>query len=87
MRGLVGFHRPVTDGTACFLGDGLGQRFRPGVLVVQAAARPVPAEPVPDVEVLLEVVPERHVDEGPPGRGELHRGGQATLHHGQVIRR
>ena len=38
------------------------------------------------MEVLLEVMAERHVDERPLAGGELHRGGQAALHHGQVAR-
>ena len=37
-----------------------------------------------DVEVLLEVVAEREVDERPAVRGQLHRGGQPALDDGQV---
>jgi hypothetical protein len=35
----------------------------------------VALQPVTHVEVLLEVVAEREVDERPPGSGQLHRGG------------
>ena len=44
----------------------------------------VPIQPVPDVEVLLEVVPQRHVQERPPVRGQLHRRRQAALHDREV---
>ncbi len=41
-------------------------------------------EPVAHVEVLLEVVAEREVQERPPAGGQLHRGGQAALDDGEV---
>ena len=82
--GAVGLDRAVADRAADLGRDGLRQRLGPGLVVVQAAARAVPVQPVPDVEVLLEVMTQRHVDERPSGGGELHRGGQPALHHGQV---
>ena len=41
-------------------------------------------EPVADVEVLLEVVAERDVEERPPCGGQLHASRQASLHDGQI---
>src|SRR3712207_8213564 len=43
-----------------------------------------PLQPVPDVDLLLEVVAQRDVEERPPAGGQLHRGGQPALDHGQV---
>ena len=79
--------RPVVDLAADLGGDGLAPA-RPGSVcaVVQAAAGAVPVQPVPHVEVLLEVVAQRHVQERPPAGGQLHRGGQPALHDGQVAR-
>ena len=51
---------------------------------VHAHAGPVLVEPVAHVEVLLEVVGEREVQERSLGRGELHRRRQPTLHDRQV---
>ena len=46
---------------------------------------PVPSvEAVGDVEVLLEMIPQREIKERRSGRSELHAGGQTTLHEGQV---
>src|SRR4051812_19891069 len=53
---------------------------------VHAAPRAVALEPVPDMEVLLEVVAQREVEERPLGRGQLHRRRQTALHHGDVAR-
>ena len=39
------------------------------------------------MEVLFEVMAERHINERPLAGGELHRGGQPALHHGQVAHR
>ena len=58
----------------------LGRR----VVEVHAAAGAVALEPVADVEVLLEVVAQREVEERPLLRGQLHRGRQAALHDRQV---
>ena len=84
--GPVGLDRPVADRTADLRRDGLGQRLGRRLVVVQAATRAVPFQAVPDVEVLLEMMAEGYVDEGPPAGGELHRRGQPALHDGQVAR-
>src|SRR5437762_13660858 len=39
------------------------------------------------MEVLLEVEPEREVDERPPARGQLHRGRKAALNHRKIASR
>jgi hypothetical protein len=83
----AGLDRAVTDRAADLVRDGLGEDVGPSLVVVQAAARAILLQTVPDVEVLLEVMAERHVDERPLACGELHRGGQAALHHGQVAHR
>jgi hypothetical protein len=44
----------------------------------------VAVEPVSDVKVLLEVMPEREVQEGPPAGGQFHRGCQAALDHCEI---
>ena len=46
----------------------------------------VAREPVRHVHLLLEVVAEREVEEGPPGRRQLHRRRQPALHHRDVAR-
>ena len=57
------------------------------LVVVDAAPGAVPLEPVADVEVLLEVVAQRDVDERAAVGGELHARRQAALHDRQVARR
>ena len=54
--------------------------------VVHAPARAVPLEPVADVDLLLEVEPQREVEEGPAAGGELHRRAQSALHDSDVAR-
>jgi hypothetical protein len=54
--GTVGLDRAVVDRAADLGRDGLRQRLGPGLVVVQAAARAVPVQAVPDVEFLLEVM-------------------------------
>ena len=55
-----------------------------GVPVVHVAAGSVLVEAVPDVEVLLEVVDEREVEEWPPRRRQFHGGRETSLDHGDV---
>ena len=57
-----------------------------GVAVSKSIAPPgaVALEPVADVEVLLEVVAEREVEERPPVGGQLHRGRQPALDDREV---
>ena len=54
------------------------------VVVVHASPGAVLLEPVADVEVLLEMVSEREVEEGASVGGELHRRGQPALDDGEV---
>ena len=78
--------RAVVDGAVDLLGDRLGDR-PPGRRrrVVHAAAGAVPLQPMADVAVLLEVVPQREVQERPArGRGQLHRRRQAALDDREV---
>src|SRR5207249_3350587 len=65
-------------------GDAGGDEVGVGGGVVHVLAGAVAVEPVPDVEVLLEVVPEREVQERALGGGQLHGGGQAALDDGEV---
>ena len=51
---------------------------------VHAASGVVAREPVADVEVLLEVVAKREVEERAPVRRQLHRSGQTALDDGEV---
>src|SRR5262249_49752419 len=80
----VGLDVAVADGLSGQLGDACGDEIgvRGGVVHVLAGA--VPVEPVTDVEVLLEVVPEREVEERAPGGSQLHGRGQAALDDGEV---
>jgi hypothetical protein len=51
--------------------DRLGQRVRCEVVVVEAPSRAVAAQPVGDMELLLEVVAQRHEDERTPRGDQL----------------
>ncbi len=78
--------RQIVDRPADLRGDRGGDvRWLRG-LEVHAPAGPVALQPVPDVEVLLEVVPQREVQERPPGRRQLHRRGQPALDDREVAR-
>src|SRR5215470_14943092 len=61
----AGLNVAVADGLAGQLGDVGGDEVGVGGGVVHVLAGPVAVEPVADVEVLLEVVPEREVEEQP----------------------
>src|ERR1700742_382662 len=74
--GTVGLDGAVAHRAADLLSYRRGERLRPGLGVVHAPAGAVLGQPVPDVEVLLEVIAQRQVDEGALARGELHGGGQ-----------
>src|SRR5262249_59369242 len=56
------------------------------LVVVEAATRPVALEPVVDVEVLLEVVAQWHVNERSTVGRQLHARGQPGLGDGEVAR-
>ena len=78
--GAVAGDRQVVDLPAELTDDRGGQPVRVGgVGVVEAVAGAVPLQPVPDVEVLLEVVAQRDVDERAAVGGQLHAGGQPAL--------
>src|SRR5215471_861144 len=80
----VGLNVAVADGLAGQFGDVGGDEVRVGGGVVHVSAGAVAVESVADVEVLLEVVPERKVQERPLGGGQLHGGGQPALDDGEV---
>src|SRR6185312_14747895 len=65
-------------------GDVGGDEVGVGGGVVHVLAGAVAVEPVTDVEVLLEMVPEREVEERAPGGSQLHGGGQPALDDGEV---
>src|SRR5713226_6193142 len=77
----------VRDLAANFFGEGGGDDLRRRSFEVHAPTGAVTIEPVPDVEVLLEVVAEREIQKRPPVRGELHRRGEPALDHRNVTRR
>ena len=87
VRGAVGLHGDVVDGGVERAHELLGDPLRVRGGVLHAPPGPVPPEPVGHVHLLLEVVGEREVEEGPPRGHELHRRGQPALHHGDVARR
>src|SRR5262249_38721147 len=82
--GAVGLKVAVADGVAGQFGDVGGDEGGVGGGVVHVLAGAVTVEPVADVEVLLEVVPEREVEERALGGGQLHGGGQPALDDGEV---
>src|SRR3954449_11944063 len=51
---------------------------------VRASSGAVALEAVADVEVLLEAVAKREVEERSPVGGQLHRGGESALNDGEV---
>src|SRR4051794_30903334 len=80
----VGLDRAVVDVAADLCGDRGGDLLGPVEFEVHAPPRSVALEAVADMEVLLEVMAKREVEERPPVRGELHRGGEPALHHGEI---
>ena len=80
----VGRHGAIAGGTPDLGGDRLRQDVRGEGLVVQPHPGAVPVQAVSHVEVLLEVVSQRDVEEGATGGRQLHRRGQASLDDGQV---
>ena len=55
-NGAVGFDGPVAYRARDFPGYRRGERFRLGLLIVHVPAGAVLGQPVPDMEVLLEVM-------------------------------
>src|SRR5215212_11786810 len=86
-RGPVGLDWPVIDLAPDLLGNRGGDLGGAIGLEVHAAAGAIAREPVAHVEVLLEVVAQREVEERPPAGGQLHRCGQAALDDRQVAGR
>ena len=76
----VGRRRLLDDGSCQPIGIG-------GVGVTHCVAGAVALQPVPDMEVLLEVMLERYIDEWGSGCGEFHARAQSALHHGDVTGR
>ena len=74
----------AADRAAELGGEGGGDGIGVGGGVVHPPARPVAVQAVGNVEVLLEVVAQREVQERPPVRRQLHAGGQAALHDREV---
>src|SRR4051794_28924078 len=70
-RGAVGLHVPVVDLAPDLGGDRVRDQLGRRVVEVHAATGSVALEPVADVEVLLEVVAQREVEEGPLLGGQL----------------
>ena len=80
--------RQVVDGAAELGDDHGGEMVGIGrIVIVEPPAGAVPLQAVVDVEVLLEVVLQRHVDERPPVGGELHARREPALHDRQIARR
>src|SRR5205823_3190248 len=79
-RGAVALDVAVVDLASHLLRDRLGDPLGGRIVEVHAAAGGVAFEAVADVEVLLEVVAQREVDEWPLVRRQLHRGRQSALH-------
>src|SRR4029077_16368638 len=80
----AGLDVAVADGLAGQFSNAGGDQVGGGRQVVHAWAGAIAGQPVPDVEVLLEVVSEREVQERALGGGQLHGGGQAALDYGEV---
>ena len=69
------------------LDDGRGDRLRRRSAEVHRATGSIAIESMADMEVLLEVMPQREIDERPPVRGQLHRGRQPALDQRNVTDR
>ena len=74
----------VVDLPADLLGDRLRDHLGSRFVEVHAPPGAVALEAVADVEVLLEVVAQREVEEGPAVSGQLHGRRQAALHDREV---
>ena len=79
--------RPVADVAADLLGDRRRDHVGRRGVEVHAPPGAVAVEAMADVEVLLEVVAQREVEERPPARRELHRRRQAPLDDGEIAGR
>ena len=86
-RCSVAVDSDIVDRAAEGLGDGLGDVMSRRSGVVHGDTGAIPGEAMADVVLLLEVVGEREVDEGPPPSRELHGGGEAALYDGHIAYR
>ena len=64
-RGTVGLDRSIVNRPPDFFGDHVGDQLGGGCIEVEHPSGAVLVEPVTDVEVLLEVVPQRYIDKRP----------------------
>src|SRR3954447_14934078 len=83
-RCTVGLDGVVVDVAADLGGDRGGDLLGPVEFEVHAPSGAVALEAVADVEVLLEVVAKREVEERSLVGGQLHRGGESALNDGEV---
>ena len=84
IRCAIGLDVTNTGGAVDLVGDQRGHVIGVGIAVLEAPPGVVPVESSPDVEVLLEVVTQRNVDERHLARRQLHCRGEATLHDRDV---
>src|SRR5262245_17708103 len=82
--GPAGLHLAVVHGLAKVIEDGITQLLDRRAVVVHPHAGPQAIQPARDVEVLLEVVAKRKVEEGRLEGGQLHGRGEAALHDGEM---
>src|SRR5215211_1441368 len=83
-RRTVGLDWPIGHVRPELVADRRCNGFGRGGAEVHQPAGPVALEPVADVEVLLEVMPEREIEERTSVRGQLHAGREAALDDGEV---
>src|SRR5207253_4568338 len=77
--GTAGLDRAVIGLALELLDDGGGNYLGRRASEVHRPARPIAIESMAHMEVLLEVMPQREIDERPPVGGQLHSGGEAAL--------
>src|SRR5678815_2459722 len=82
--GAPGGHLPDLGALAQVVEDRRSQLLRAGHVVVHADAGAQAVEPAGHVEVLLEMIAQREVEERRLEGRQLHRGGEATLHDGEM---
>src|SRR5439155_6369611 len=82
----AGLDVPGEHRTLEAVGDRLRERLRGGLVIIHAGAGAVPREAVRDVDVLLEVIAQREIEEWTLRRRELHAGAEPALDHGEVAR-
>src|SRR5207248_9795068 len=78
------FDRSVIGLALKLFDDRPGDHFRRRAGEVHRPTGSIAIESVTDMEVLLKVMPQREIDEGPPVGGQLHGGREPTLDQGNV---